>query len=126
MRKFVKLIAILTIAGVTACQTAQQAKEIQLVGFGEDVSKGTSLGPIEGSDCVFMVLGYWLGGAPTLSRAMMNARKGKKSSVSDVAGGAETLGEGARYLNNVSVSKDGFNAGIVGKSCINISATGYK
>jgi len=56
----------------------------------------------------------------------MNARKGKKSSVSDIAGGAETLGEGARYLNNVSVSKDGFNAGIVGKSCINISATGYK
>lgn len=126
MRLFGKMIALLTIAGITACQTARPAKEIQLIGFEEDVSKGKSLGPIEGSDCVFMIFGYWLGGAPTLSRAVMNARKGKHSSIADAAGGTEALGEGARYMNNVSVSYGGFNAGIVGKSCINISATGYK
>lgn len=126
MRCFSKIFALTVVVALTGCQTAQQAKEIRLLGFDEDVSKGKSLGPLEGSDCVFMVLGYWLGEQPTLSRAIMNARKGKKSSISDAAGEDGQLGEGARYLNNVSVSNSGFNAGIVGKSCINISATGNK
>ena len=121
-----KMFAIAIVVALTGCQTAEQAKEIQLLGFDGDASKGKSLGPIEGSDCVFMVVGYWLGEQPTLSRAIMNARKGKKSSIGDVVGDSGQLGEGARYLNNVSVSNSGFNAGIVGKNCINISATGYK
>ena len=110
-----------------SCQTTQQAREIKFVGFQEDASKGKSVGPIEGSDCVFHVAGYWLGAYPTLAKAVMNARKGKSSSISEVVGSDEGTGEvGVRYFNNMSVSNDGFNAGIIGKFCIKISAMGYK
>ena len=112
--------------GLAGCQTAQQAKEIKLLGFSEDASKGTSTGPIEGADCVFHVFGYWLGGQPTLSKAVMNARKGKTTSIGDSFGSADTGEGGVRYFNNMSVSNDGFNAGIFGKLCIKIAAVGYK
>lgn len=109
------------------CQTAQQAREIKMVGFEEDASKGKGGAPIEGSDCVYQVLGYWLSGQPTLSKAMMNARKGRSGSISDSVGGEEGSGSGdIRYLNNVSVSNDGFNAVVFGKTCIKITATGFK
>lgn len=126
MRRIRTLLALAAMTALAGCQTTQQAKEIKLLGFEENVAKGKSLGPIEGSDCVYSVFGYPLGGAPTLSRAIMNARKGKHAAVSDAVGGQDKLGEGARYLNNVSVSHDGFNAFVFAKQCILISATGYK
>lgn len=125
MRFPVSSLLIATI-GLAGCQTAQQAKEIKLVGFTDNVSKGTSTGPIEGADCVFQVLGYWLGGQPTLSKAVMNARKGKSTSITE-SFGSEDMGEGGvRYFNNMAVSSDGFNAVVFGKQCIKISAMGYK
>jgi hypothetical protein len=119
----------LTLVLVTGCQTAQQAREIKLVGFEDNVGKGKSVGPMEGSDCVYHILGYWLGGQPTLSRAVMNARKGKHASLSDSFGGegaGSGAGAGVRYFNNMTVSNDGFNAGVFGKTCINITAMGFK
>ena len=105
----------------------QQAREIKLLGFDEDASKGKGGGAIEGSDCVFHVFGYWLGGQPTLSRAVLNARKGKSGGIADSVGGdSSESSSGVRYLNNMAVTTDGFNAGIFGKNCILISATGYK
>ena len=100
----------------TSCQTAQQAREIRLLGFSEDVSKGKSVGPMEGDDCIWQILGYRFGGFPTLQKAVMNARKGKTSSIGDSFGGD---GQGSsksdvRYFNNVTVSNDGFNAVVVG------------
>jgi hypothetical protein len=113
-------------AVLTSCQTAQPARELKLIGFDENVSKGKNMGPVEGADCVYQVLGYWLGGQPTLQRAFMNARKGKVSSLADAGGGGEGVGGELRYMNNAVVSTDGFNAGIFGKKCINVTATGFK
>lgn len=125
--KWMRFLGASALFALVGCQTAQQAKEIKLIGFEENVSKGTSLGPIEGGDCVFHVLGYWLGGQPTLSRALMNARTGKTTSIGDSMGGGSTMAKGgARYFNNVVVTHDGFNAGIFGKQCINITAMGFK
>lgn len=112
--------------GLVGCQTTQQAREIKLLGFSDDASKGTSTGPIEGADCVFQILGYWLGGQPTLAKAVMNARKGKSTSLTDSLGSADMGEGGVRYFNNMSVSNDGFNAVVFGKQCIKISAVGYK
>lgn len=117
---------LIGVIGLAGCQTAQQAKEIKLLGFTEDASKGTSTGPIEGADCVFHVFGYWLGGQPTLSKAVMNARSGKSTSITDALGSADMGTGGVRYFNNMSVSNDGFNAVVFGKQCIKISAVGYK
>jgi hypothetical protein len=120
------LIAMM-IMMAAGCQTSQQAREIKLLSFDEDASKGKGGGMIEGSDCVFHVLGYWLGGQPTLARAVLNARRGKSSGIGDSMSSDEGVGKGEiRYFNNMSVVHDGFNAGIFGKNCINISATGYK
>lgn len=116
----------LSMIGLAGCQTAQQAKEIKLLGFTEDASKGTSTGPIEGADCVFQVFGYWLGGQPTLSKAVMNARSGKSTSITDSFGSADMGTGGVRYFNNMTVSNDGFNAVVFGKQCIKVSAVGYK
>lgn len=119
---------LLSFSLVGACQTAQQAKEIRLLGFEDDASKGKSVGTIEGSDCVFHVFGYWLGGQPTLSRAVINARKGKTGSIGDSLGSGDggSGNGGVRYFNNMAVRSDGFNAGIFGKNCIEVTATGYK
>ncbi len=111
---------------LASCQTAQQAKEIKLLGFSEDASKGKSTGPIEGADCVFHVFGHWLGGQPTLSKAVMNARKGKTTSIGDSFGDKDMGEGGVRYFNNMAVSNDGFDAVVFGKQCIKISAMGYK
>lgn len=125
MRMHYIFYVISTFVFLCSCQTAQQAREVKLLGFDEDVSKGKSLGPIEGGDCVYHIFGYWLGGQPTLQRAVMNARVGKTSTISDSGGGSRS-GGGARYFNNASVSNDGFDALVFGKSCINITATGFK
>jgi hypothetical protein len=62
-----------------------------------------------------------------LARAVLNARRGKSSGIGDSMSSDEGVGKGEiRYFNNMSVVHDGFNAGIFGKNCINISATGYK
>jgi len=119
--------AVLVAVVLGGCQTTQQAREIKLLGFEENASKGKGGGPLEGSDCVFHVFGYWLGGHPTLAKAVMNARKGRNSGLTDAVGGDEGNGDGGvRYLNNMSVSHDGFDAIIFGKNCIKISAVGYK
>lgn len=126
MKSYVKGLLFIAACGLTSCQTAQQAKELKLVGFDENVSKGKNVGPIEGGDCVYQILGYWLGGQPTLQRAMMNARKGKTSTISDSGGGEGGVGSEIRYFNNAVIAHDGFNAGVFGKSCITITATGFK
>lgn len=123
LMKFSSLLVFFSLFG---CQTAQQAKEIKLVGFNDDVSKGKSVGPIEGADCVFHVLGYWMGGQPTLSKAVMNARKGKSTSIGDSFGSADDGQGGVRYFNDMAVSSDGFDAVVFGKRCIKITAVGYK
>ena len=118
------IVAVLLITG---CQTAQQAREIQLLSFSEDVSKGKSVGPMEGDDCIWQILGYQIGGYPTLQKAIINARKGKGSTIGDHFGGEATGSSKSdvRYFNNVTVTHGGFNAYVVGKSCITITATGY-
>lgn len=125
--KFGKRLALLALLVLPGCQTFQQAREIHLLGFSDDVSKGKNIGPVEGSDCVYQVLGYWLGGQPTLSRAVMNARSGKKGSIGEAVASEGGTGEGGvRYFNNMTMSHDGFNAGVFGKYCILITGTGFR
>lgn len=122
----IKVSVLLMLFSLVGCQTAQQAKEIKFVGFTDSAVKGKSVGPIEGADCVFQILGYWLGGQPTLSKAVMNARKGKSTSLSDSLGSSDDGQGGVRYFNDMAVSSDGFNAVVFGKQCIKITAVGYK
>jgi hypothetical protein len=123
-RRIVALFGALTI--LQACQTTVPVKELKLVGFEEDVGKGKSVGEVEGGDCVYMILGYWLGGAPTLSKAFANARKQRTTSVSESVGGNADAGDALRYMNNVTVKDEGFNAVVFGKYCLMVSGMGFK
>lgn len=101
--------------------------EIKQIGYQEDTKKGKSVGRIEGDDCAFRILGYWIGGNPSIGKAMANARTGKKTTISDVAVGDGGIAEGGvRYINNVRYEHTGWDAYIVAKSCIQVVAKGYK
>ncbi len=108
-----------------SCTTYREIKEVKLIGFQEDVSKGKSVGQFEADDCVFHVLGYWLGGSPDMSRAIANARTQKKSKVTDMVTDSKGDAE-IRYMNNVNVSYDGFDAVVFGKRCIVVRGVGYR
>ncbi len=117
---------IWVVLAASGCTTYRTAKELKLVGFEEDVSKGKSVGEVEGGDCVFHVMGYYLGGMPTLSRAFKNASMQRTSSVSDAFGGSNATGDRLRYMNNAVVRNDGFDVVIFGKKCILVSGLGFK
>jgi hypothetical protein len=108
------------------CATYSTLREIKLVGFDEDVSKGKSVGQIEGGDCVYHIFGHWLGGNPTISRAFANARKQRTTGVADAVGGDTSQGDPLRYINNAQVTNDGFDAVVFGKSCIMVTGMGFK
>lgn len=111
-----------------ACTTYEYAQNVKLVSFEDDVSPGKSVGPIRGDDCNWMILGYWIGGMPTLDQAFANARTQTRSSIGDAFGGSKaTLSDKTvRYMTNVHTGRDGFNAGVIGKNCLTVSGTGYR
>ncbi|MCB9024698.1 MAG: hypothetical protein H6625_00135 [Bdellovibrionaceae bacterium] len=126
MRKIMLISLLGLILG--GCATYNYAEKVKMVSFDDDVSKGKSVGPVRGEDCTWTVLGYQLGGLPTLDRAFINAR--------NQAGTLESAGlkssdksnrDQLRYINNVQTRPDGFNAaGIVAKNCIVVTGVAYK
>lgn len=118
-------LAILPIA--SGCATYNYAQNIKTVGFEDNIKRGTSAGNIRGEDCTWSVLGYQLGGSPTVDRAFINAKN--QASALEAAGFDNTAKSRApviRYVNNVSTENDGFNVGLLAKNCIVVKGVGYK
>jgi len=123
MKRFISILSILLL---TSCAQYQYANKVKMVSFDDNVKKGKSVGRIEGKDCTWMVLGYWLGGQPTVDKAFMNAQ--------DQAGALASAGlkkadakNRLRYMNNVSTENEGWNAaGLVGKQCLVVKGAGYR
>lgn len=112
-----------------SCATYPTAQKVALVSFDDTPTKGKSVGNIQGQDCTWQILGYQLGGLPTVDKAFMNARSGKDggSLMSGLNGGGTSAhGGDLKYVNNVSTRNDGFNAGVIGKTCIVVTGIGYK
>jgi hypothetical protein len=128
----VKQLAIGALAclSFTGCATYNYAESVKTVAFSDDVKKGASVGNIRGEDCTWALLGYKLGGDPTLDRAFINAKNqagGMESAgFGDVTDKTKARGESLRYVNNVHTSRDGFNAGVVAKNCVVVTGIGYK
>lgn len=112
---------------MSGCATYQHAHNVKLMSFDDNLEKGTSVGPIRGEDCTWRFLGYQLGGLPTLDRAFINARN--QAGALESAGFSKTesnKASGLRYVQNVSTENDGFDAVIVGKTCLVVKGTGYR
>ena len=118
--------AILCFSG---CATYQYAKNVRLVSFEDNVAKGKSVGPIQGEDCIWSVLGYKLGGIPTLDKAFASARNQTGGGITETFSHGDQIAaneKAIRYINNVSTTYDGFNAVVVGKQCLIVKGTGYR
>ena len=104
-------VAVLAFAiiGMTGCATYRYARDVKMVSFDDDCTKGKSVGPIRGEDCTWTVLGYEFG-KPTLDKAVDNAKTANQ----------------VRYVNHLSTENDGFNVGFLKKDCIVIKGGGYK
>ena len=128
MKKLGYLCAPLALAGALGCTTYPMAQGVKMVSFEDNVEKGKSVGPITGEDCVWSILGYKMGGRPTLDKAMAHARTQSGGGVLDTfksdkdTNNTNTL----RYINNVSTTNDGFNAVVVAKECLVVKGTGYR
>ena len=118
------LMACLACAA-SGCATYNYAEQVKMVSFSDDLTKGMSVGNIRGEDCTWEVLGYQMGGPPTLDHAFINA-KGQIHSAGIMNDSKGHGGESLRYVNNAHAQNDGFNAGLFGKKCIVVTGLGYK
>jgi hypothetical protein len=125
MKRLAFTLAILTLGG---CQTYKYADKVKMIAFSDDLSKGQSIGNVRGEDCQSIFLGYPTGPAPKLDRAMehlQNQTLGKDIGLSvDEKSKNNTLA--LRYINDVTTSWDGFDAGIMAKRCLIVKGRGYK
>jgi len=110
------------------CQTYQYASNVRLISFDDDLTVGKSAGPVEGKDCVWRVLGRWLGSAPTLDSAFQRAATQKSSNImSDTIGDTGSAnGNAIRYMNDVRTEWDGFDAWVIGQRCLVVKGKGYR
>lgn len=128
MKSTFRLFLYLGLLNLGACASYKYAQNVKMVSFDDNGQKGQPVGNIRGEDCTWSVLGYKMGGDPTVDRAFTNAR--------NQAGGLESAGFGKsekdrtgaplRYVNNVSTENDGFNAGLFGKQCIVVTGVGFR
>ena len=112
---------------LTGCATYNYAQNVKQVSFSDDVSKGKSVGNVRGEDCTWQILGYQMGGVPTVDRAFNHAKNGTDGA--SLVGSMDTHQKGngsLRYINNVNTANTGFNAGLFGKSCITVTGVGYQ
>lgn len=113
----------------SGCATYNYAQNVKTIGFSENLEKGQSTGNIRGEDCTWQILGYQLGGLPTVDRAFSNAQN--QMDGSSLVGSLshdrkQSNGGSLRYINNVNTKPDGFNAVLFGKSCIVVTGVGYR
>ena len=105
------LVSVAAMIALVGCATHRDMKEVKMIAFDQNVSKGKSEGQFEADDCVFHVLGYRIGGNPDISRAIANTRTMKKSEITDVvSSNNKGSGEAIRYANNVTAERGGFDA----------------
>ncbi len=119
--------AFITFLSLSACTSYPIANDVKMVSFDDNPTKGQSVGPIRGEDCIWSILGYQIGGQPTLDRAMANARTQSGGGLADqFRNGKKDESNSIRYINNVSTGRDGFNAVVVGKNCLVVKGNGYR
>jgi hypothetical protein len=114
---------------LTGCATYDYAHNVKVISFSENLEKGQSVGNIHGEDCTWQILGYALGGAPTVDRAFEHTRNqtdGGSLVGSLSSNKQQTSNSAIRYINNVTTKNDGFDVGLFGKKCIAVTGVGYR
>jgi hypothetical protein len=119
-------VALIAISSA-GCATYNYAQNVKMISFSDDLHHGHGVGPVHGEDCTWQILGYPLGGMPTVDRAFQHAQFGTDGSSLSGSLDSHQKHDGAlRYINNVSTKPAGFNVGLFGKYCIAVTGVGYK
>lgn len=105
------------------CASTQTAKQFRYIGYEASPTPQKSAGNIEGKDCSWSVLGYSLG-QPTVRSAFLNAAAQKREGFVPGQSG-EMKGPPLKSARNVTVENDGFNAWVLSRSCVMVTAEGY-
>jgi hypothetical protein len=96
---------------LTGCaSTYQYAKNVKYVSFDGNLAEGKGVGPVRGESCQAFVMGYAIGEAPTLDKAVADARTHSN----------------LRYLVDVATDNAGFDAYVYRKYCLVVKGTGYQ
>ena len=114
--------------GCFGCATVYPTmEEVHHLSFNKEVENPKPIGPIEGSDCSWSIVGYQIGTPPTLSRAATNAMRGKSASLTDMVTGDQISKQDMRlaYMTDVRMENSGFSALGTGKRCIVVKGRGY-
>lgn len=116
----------MTIA-TAGCATYNHAQNVKTIAFSDNLEKGQAVGNVRGDDCTWRILGYQLGGLPTVDRAFEHVRNQTDgSSLSGSVNNSQAARGNIRYLNNVTSKNTGFDAVVVGKTCITVTGVGYR
>lgn len=111
MRYWVGLSLVAALVSLGGCATYTMAKNVKLIGYDEDVSKGKSIGEVRGESCSWKVFGKPVSRPVSLDEAMTDVRSRTGS---------------IRYIKNVSTDNDGFDAVLFSKSCLVVKAVAYQ
>jgi hypothetical protein len=95
---------------LSGCASYQYAKDVKFVSFDGNLAPGTGIGPVRGESCQAFVMGYPIGEAPTLDKAVADAEEQHK----------------LRYMSNMSTDVDGLNAVVYVRNCVVVKGTGYQ
>lgn len=116
----------------SGCATYEyvEMKQVRMIAASEDAYKSADSGPIEGKKCMWHIFRRPLGEAPTLQQALNNATINRNESSWESVGFENTSEEAlqlneVRLISNLTVDNSGFDLGIIGKQCINVTGIGY-
>jgi hypothetical protein len=111
-RALLRVLAVtIAAAAMSGCASYTMAKNVKLIGYDEDSSKGKSMGEVRGESCAWQLFGRPVTSPVSLDVAMsdVRARQGM-----------------VRYIRNVSTINDGFDAVFVKKHCLVVKAVAYR
>jgi hypothetical protein len=117
------LICSLSFVG---CARPKVAYRVKLMSTGESVDRGKAVGAVEGKDCSWHIFQLYVGGAPSLTKALATVEEEKRDDLLDHFREAEKKEKPKiRYLNNVRTEIKGFNTLLFGQDCLHVNAVGY-
>ncbi len=111
-----------------SCASYKYSKQTKLVALTTDITRGPSIGPIEGRDCRWTLFGINLSQGPTLDRAIQDALS--RTQLETITASSDSVTPSPpsvriRYINNISTTNEGYHLGIVAKKCLVLSGVGH-
>lgn len=127
MQFYILFLIVICSWFLSSCTTIPVAERVRLVSQSGEVHRGHAVGPIRGEHCAWKLAGFYLSKPPSLDLAIANASEFSQPDLLDhfFAKKQQEKGE-LQYINNLTTEWSGFNALVIGKSCLVVKGVGYR